>query len=246
MRIAEASSTSVNHLWSSAESQVAGAGVLEEAAQAMADQLHEQFSDSVVIARVFLTVPFGNLPDANQEFVRNLAEGAGAADSLTATTPVLSLVGTHGREDDWNDRRNSKGHVGIPLISSSFVGAIPMISRLLKEMGVPIEWIDSHDAEIIIETIGHSTGLFFVDNAAEATDVEGRKIIAAQDFVSAYNVTGVFGLGGAYDGGEVIVMVVFCSDSFPRESAEQFLSLVSLFKSRTGALVESGNIFSNG
>ncbi len=147
---------------------------------------------------------------------------------------------------NWNDRRKSKGHVGIPLISSSFVDAIPMISRLLKEMGVPIEWSDSHDAEVIIETIGHSAGLFFVDDAAEATDVQGRKIIAAQDFVSANNVTGVFGLGGAYDGGEVIVIVAFCSDSFPRESAEQFLSLVSLFKSRTGALVESGNIFSNG
>ena len=65
MEIAEASSTSVNHLWSRAESRVAGAGALEEAAQAMADQLHDVFSDSVVIARVFLTVPFGNLPDAN-------------------------------------------------------------------------------------------------------------------------------------------------------------------------------------
>ena len=30
MKIAEASSTSVNHLWSRAESRVAGAGVLEE------------------------------------------------------------------------------------------------------------------------------------------------------------------------------------------------------------------------
>ena len=244
MRIAEASTTSVNHLWTSAESRVAEAGVLEEAAQAMADQLHDVFSDSVVIARVFLTAPFGDLPAANQEFVRNLVEGAGAADSLTATTPVLSLVGTHGREDDWNDRRKSKGHVGIPLISSSFVDAIPMISRLLKEMGVPIEWIDSHDAEVIIETIGRSAGLFFVDNAAEATDARGRKIIAAQDFVSAHNITGVFGLGGAYDGGAMIVIVAFCSDAFPRESAEQFLSLVTLFKSRTGTLVDSGRIFS--
>ncbi len=32
-------------------------------------EIHNQFDESVVIARVFLTVPYGELPNANQEFV---------------------------------------------------------------------------------------------------------------------------------------------------------------------------------
>ena len=169
---------------------------------------------------------------------------AGAGSQLKADTPVLSLVGTHGQEDDWNDRRKSKGHVGIPLISSAFVGAIPMISRLLKELGVPLDWIDSHDSEIIKKAVGKSAGLFFDDNAAEATDNEGRKIIAAQDFVSKYNVKSVFGSGEAYPSGQIVVAVAFCRDAFSRSAAEHFPALTSSFKGKTASLVDGKNIFS--
>ncbi len=175
-----------------------------------------------------------------------MAESADAASDLKGTTPVLSLIGTHGQEEDWCDRRKSQGHVGIPLISSAFVGAIPMISRLLNELGIPLDWVDSHDSEIIIETIGSSVGLFFVENAAEATDDQGRNIIAAQDFVSSHNVRSVFGTGGAYSGGQMLVIVAFCRDVFSRATAESFLPLASLFQSKTTALVETGSIFSEG
>ena len=191
MKIEQATSSTVTELWADVEPRVQEAKSLEEAAQELATALHTEFDESVVIARVFVTVPFDALPPTNKAFVQNLAESAGAASDLKATTPVLSLIGTHGQEGDWCDRRKSKGHAGIPLISSAFVGAIPMISRLLREFGVPIDWVDSHDPGIIIEHIGRSAGLFFVDNAAEATDQEGRKIIAAQDFVSANNVRSV-------------------------------------------------------
>lgn len=73
---------------------------------------------------------------------------------------MLSLPGTHGQEADWNDRHKSTGHVGIPVISSASVGTIPMISRLLKELGVPLDWIDSHDSEIIKKAVAESSGLF--------------------------------------------------------------------------------------
>jgi hypothetical protein len=35
-----------------------------------------------------------------------------------------------------------------------------MISRLLKELGVPLDWIDSHDSEIIKKAVAESSGLF--------------------------------------------------------------------------------------
>ena len=244
MRIEQASSSTVSDVWGGIEDKVQGAGRLEEAAQELAAAIHNTFEESVTIARVFVTVPFGSLPEANQSFVRSLAESAGAAEDLKDTVPVLSLIGSHGEEDSWKDRRQSQGHVGIPLLSSAFVGAIPMISRLLKELGVPLEWVDKHDSEMIIRTMGHSAGLFFVDEAGDAEDNEGRKIIAAQDFVSQYGVRSVFGTGGAYPGGQIVVLVVFCRDAFARATAERFLSLTNLFVSQTSALADPEKVFS--
>ena len=246
MKIEQATSSALTEVWADVELRVQQSECLEEAAQELATALHTQFDESVVIIRVFVTVPFNVLPLTNKEFVGKLAESAGAVSELKTTTPVLSLIGTHGQGEDWCNRRKSKGHVGIPLISSSFVGAIPMISRLIRELGIPLDWVDSHDEEIIIETIGSSVGLFFVENAAEATDHEGRKIIAAQDFVSNYNVKSVFGTGGAYSSGQMIVIVVFCRDVFSRATAERFLALANLFQSKTASLVETKKIFSDG
>jgi len=243
MKIEQASESTVSKVWSEAEPEVQRAATLEEAAQALVKTLQRRFDESVVIARAFVTVPFGQLPDVNQQFVRGLAESAGAGSALKDSTPVLSLVGTYGKEADWRDRRKSKGHVGIPLISSSFVGGIPMISRLLKEMGVPLDWVDSHDSELIVNTIGNKTGLFFVENAATATDAQGRKIIAAQDFVAGHGVSTVFGIGAAYSSGQMVVIVVFCRDTFPRAAGERFMALANPFTTQTAELVEPAKVF---
>lgn len=243
MNIDQVKPVTITDLWSSIQSDVSGANQLEVAAQTLASAIHEQFQESVVLARVFITVDFDALPASNQSFVRELTKSSDT--DLTGTIPVLSLVGTSGQESNWQDRRKSEGHVGIPLISSDFVDAIPMISRLIKEMGVPMDWVDTHESELIQKTIGQSEGLFFVTDAAEATDTEGRKIIAAQDFVNEYGVKSVFGVGTAYPSSQLVVMVVFCRDGFSREAAENFLPLASLFKGATGSLVEKGAIFSD-
>lgn len=243
MRIEQATSTNVTDLWSEVEPAVSRADVLEEAAQELATALHGRFEESVVLARVYLTVAFGSLPKVNEQFVRALAEGAGANGELRPETPVLSLVGTHGKEGEWQDRRDSRGHVGIPLISASFIDAIPMISRLLHELGVGLDWADTADLEFIKKM---GTGLFFVDDAAQATDQQGRHIIPVQDFVSDYGVTSVFGVGGAYDTGQMLVLVVFTGDRLDRDSAECFLPLNDWFRGATQVLVEGEKIFHPG
>jgi histone H3/H4 len=243
MRIEDTTTKIVSDLWAEVKPLMGQAATLEEAAQHLVSTLYKSFKESVVLTRMFITTPLGELPDQNEAFVGELADSAGAKEALKRTTPVLSLVGTHGQEGDWCDRRQSKGHVGIPVISSSFLDAIPMISRLLKELGVPVSWVDSHDSEIIVKAIGNAAGLFFVRNAAEATDQQGRKIITAQDFVSEYGVKSVFGLGGAYRSGQMLVIVVFCRDEFDRSVAERFLSLVSFFATKTAGMAESKNIF---
>lgn len=244
MKIEQATASTITELWGSVGPRAQQSKSLEEAAQALATALHTQFQDSVVLARVYFTVPFGNLLGANKEFVQKLAESAGAASDLKATTPVLSLIGSAGKEADWNDRRKSKGHIGIPLTSSAFVDAIPMISRLLKELGVPLDWVDTQDPEVV-KKMDRAAGLFFVENAAEATDHQKRKIIPAQDFVSGHNVKSVFGVGGGYAGGQIVVIVLFCRDLVPRAAAERFVALRDAFKGNTSSLVETRKIFAN-
>lgn len=243
MKIAETTAVTLADFVAEVEPQVERAKSLEDAAQTLAAAVHKKFEESVVLARVFLTVPFFSLPESNQQFVRQLADSVGTASNLKATTPVLSLLGTQGVEADWNDRRKSKDHLGIPLISAAFVDSIPMISRLLKELGVPMHWLDGQESASIEQIMNRSVGLFYIQNAAEAVDAQRRKIISAQNFVSSYKVQSVFGTGGAYTGGQIMVMVVFCRETFPRAVAERFLGLSILFKTKTRRLVGSGKIF---
>lgn len=66
----------------------------------MAEAIHTSFSESVVLERVYVTVPFHDLPPALRTFVNELAGSVGAAEALRGTTPVLTLFGTHGQEPD--------------------------------------------------------------------------------------------------------------------------------------------------
>jgi hypothetical protein len=243
MRIVEATPIAITDLWGGVEARVRGAKSIEAAAQHFAEALHRQFEGSIALARVFITVRFGSLPEERQDFVRAMARPSGSVVELKSRTPVLSLVGSSGDREEWNDPQRSRGHLGIPLISSDFVAAIPMVSRLLRELGVPLDWIDTHDAAVIQKTLGESSSLFFVDDANRATDDRGRKIIAADDFVADFGIRSVFGIGGAYADGEILVVMVFSRDQFGRERAEQFLPLATLFKSNSERLVAQRRIF---
>jgi nitrogen-specific signal transduction histidine kinase len=242
-RIEAISSMDILDLWANVEPEVNAATSLEEAAQALATAMHTRLSESTVLTRVFVTAELATLPDDIRGVVQVLADDSGVTRGLKDSTPVLSLVGTHGDYAQWNDRRRSEGHMGIPLISADFVNDIPMISSLLKDLGLPLDWMERRTSSLIQRTIGRSAGLFFVENAALDTDEQGRKIIPAQDFVNDHGVGSVFGVSGAYSGDEILVVIAFCTEQFPKAVAERFLPLLGLFKSATAALVSEGRIF---
>jgi hypothetical protein len=86
--------------------------------------------------------------------------------------------------------------------------------------------------------------LFFVEDAARAMDDHGRQVIPAVDFVFAHHVKSVFGTGGAYSGGQMLLVVIlFCRDLVARVTAELFLPLVDLFKVKTASLVALDRVF---
>ncbi len=226
--------------------RVKGCRTLEDAAQKVTDVLYEKCSDSVILVRLFATVPFGALPAANRSFVETLANRHNISKLITYETPVLSLLGTRGIKPAWNDRRQSAGHVGIPLASAAFIDRIPMMSRLAKEVGLDMDWID-RKAAIAIKTYAGVSGVFYVSDAEAAVDDQGRKIITAQDFVHDYKVKTVFGLATHYTSSATfLTLIAFCRESIEKSRVEQFLPLISHIKAGTTSLVSAKAIFGGG
>ena len=220
---------------------------LEDAAQEYMNILCDELRESIVLARMFATIPYSKLPDKNRAFVSDLVESKNLGSMLTENTPVLSLLGSNGIEERWKDRRSSSGHIGIPLLSADFIDAIPMMSRLLKQMGFGLDWIDRNDTELVVKTAGKMGGVFHVRDAATEVDQKGRKIISAQDFVEAEKIKTVFGIGGGYlSTATFFTTVVFLNEFVERDLVERFMLQANKFKTATMSIAGDEKIFKPG
>ena len=221
-----------------------GKDSLEAAAKAYCSLIYNSLKESVVLTRVFATIARRDLPPARAKFVQNLAESAGVSDRIEDSTLVLTLLGSDGDRADWKDPARSKGHVGIPLASSAFVEAIPMVSRLLHQLGAGVDWIDQKDTTIVARALGMLGGVFFVRDEPTEVDAQGRKIIAAQDFVATHGIKSVFGFGGGYSGTQVfVVSITFLRDAIDPSLAERFLGHMDRFKVSTLEVVKRNALF---
>jgi hypothetical protein len=216
---------------------------LEVAAQQFASTFYETFSDSLAMARVFGTVPQQMLPPNIREAVSKKVQGAGVESRLHGNTPVLTLLGTRGKNSRWNDRRDSADHQGVPLISSDFIAGVPMMSRLLQSLGLELSWLDGDDTGMISKS--PLAGVFFVEDASTARDGRDRLIIPQQDFVKEAGVQSVFGFGGSYSSGDFFALIAFCTVPVNQNAVKMFLPLATAFGGATNALVEGGLIFSD-
>jgi hypothetical protein len=68
-------------------------------------------------------------------------------------------------------------------------------------------------------------------------------MIAAQDFVSANGVRTVFGTGGSYLNGTVMVLVFFTREEIEKSQAIAFVPLANVFKAATLDPVMNDRIF---
>ncbi len=189
---------------------------LEEVAQSVVDAAYRRFESTLVMCRAYVTVSLGALPESNATWVRELADAKGVTPELSDRTPVISLVGSAGRLPEWNDRRRSRGHRGIPMVSASFIDAIPMMSRLMASLGGDLDWIDDAEGDAVISRLGTVAGTFYVRDAAADVDGRGRLIISADDFVAQ------FGVGGAFASGQILVLLFFCSEELDFDVVERF------------------------
>jgi hypothetical protein len=216
---------------------------LQEAAQSFAELLYEELEASTVLARVFTTVRFSELPALDRQFVTRVAAERGCQDELNDQTTVVSLLGTRGRQPSWKQRYQSKSRLGIPLLSASFIKTIPMSARLLNAADTGVRWIERQQTRIVVKSFGQMAQLLYVEDAKEAVTGDGFKIVADQDFVERFDIRTVLGLGGVYLNGSYVSAMLFTNELIPQEKAEKFLTLIHAFKSTTTNLVMNGKIF---
>ena len=213
-------------------------GSVEQAAQATAEAFVQQFP-SIVLARLFALVPFASLPADEQAFARALVKSDAR---LGPRTLVLTLLGTAGAEPSWNARQASVGHRAIPLLDQGFIEEIPMIAALLHELEVDVTRVDNA-AIAMRRLLGGKNGRFYVADAAAARDGRGRHIIAGRDFVERHQVKTVFGMGGAYVDGTIVVAIAFSSESVPVQVVDLFPSIIGNFKMATMGMAAKGHWF---
>ena len=219
--------------------ELGGRPSLTDASQAVCEYFATNFQ-SVVLARLFLVLPLGTLPAAERAFALKLANGS---PRVNDSTRVLCLMGTSGKRDAWCDRRNSLGHLAIPLVSAESVSGAPMIAKLLSDLNIDLRALDDGRPIATRQMLGGSNGIFFVPDAVASEDSAGRKIVPATDFVHENGVGTVFGMGGAYLDGTLAVVVVFCNERLERLSAERFGNLIASFKMATSRMLLERKIF---
>jgi hypothetical protein len=199
-----------------------------------------QTFDSLVLTRLFMVLPAGTLPADDQAFA---ARAAGGHAAFKPETPCLTLIASRGREPEWNDRASSRGHRAIPLIDSGFVGNAPMLAKLLADLEVDLRRLDDGQPLAVRRMLGGQNGTFYVADAQSACDTMGRSIIADRDFVRTFGVRTVFGMGGAYLDGTLVIAIVFTTELLERLMVDRFPSLISNFKMATSRLLSGGRIF---
>ena len=220
--------------------EIASAPSLEEASRIAAARIHAAVAPSAPLVRVYAVLPHEVLPPDVQAFVEMLAPDGAV---VSRRTPVLALLGTAGAKPEWNDRRASWAHKGIPLVSAAFVDTIPMLARLLRELGMDLAWLDEAPDIITRRLIGGFNGVFYVEDARTVEDARGRLVIPATDFVEGENIRTVFGMGGIYPDGTVLVCIVFTRVTVSRDTVDRLTSLLTMLKGETFGAVRARRFF---
>jgi serine phosphatase RsbU (regulator of sigma subunit)/anti-sigma regulatory factor (Ser/Thr protein kinase) len=187
---------------------------MEDAATSVVSFFRTAFVDptsggsAFALARLFKTEELRNLPGDLQ------ARGRQAADDVQPTSRFLTLLATSGDEPAWCDRRASRDHQLIPVVSSEAIAQAPMISALVNELGVGVDTVVHGASES--QMLRADFDVFHVQDAAGSVDVPG------QDFVREHGVRSVIGFGGVLPTGHVFAVVLFSHVRIPAETARLF------------------------
>jgi hypothetical protein len=183
--------------------------------------------------RCYKTHAFTGLDSDLQNFARRILSG----EPVNPSMKCLTLMATVGESASWNSRHLSRGHRAIPLPSPEIVEKAPMISQLIKELGMELTTVIQPSPEVVKELSGKRHGVFHVENAL------GSPYIPAQDeFVTQYGIKSVVGFGGMLFTGDLFAVILFSTVPVPAAAADRFRNLALDVKSAFSRFGE-GNVF---
>lgn len=198
------------------------AGSMEEAARRVVQYLYAELgagdgqTRGSLLVRFYKTHRFGQLEPELQTFAAELLRG----EQPTASMLCLTLLATVGDETAWNDRHRSSGHRAIPLPSPAAVARLPMVARLVSQMGLEVGSLLEPDPALILDLQQRTFGVFHVPEA-----LGSPYIPAQQAFVVPYSVQSALGFGGVLPTGDLFSVILFCRVPVTREVADLFAPL---------------------
>jgi hypothetical protein len=208
----------------SAELEVIGEGSasMEEAADRVVRFLYDDLVDApdgkraCALVRVYRTMRYGELDIMLRGFARAMSNG----HELTDETCCLTLLGTAGDLEAWNDRQRSLDHQTLPLPSEEAVHQMPMVAQLIRQLGYDVQDVLRPSPDLLLDLNKRTHGVFWVGEA------QGSPYIPAQrDFVAPYHIRSVVGFGSILPGGDLFAAILFSKVPIPEERARRFSSL---------------------
>lgn len=218
---------------------------LQNAAQAFIDVIYDYFRESIILLRMFTTVSYSELSPTDKQLVDKKGIDTGTANLINNDTPVLTLLGTRGRNEDWNDRAKSKRFRCIPLPSAAYVGGLSMLSMQFRVMSLDLALFDSWGADFVAKGGADKySGMLYIPDSAADKDEKGRMAVPAQDFVMENSVKTTLGFGSGYSHHPALLtLFVFANETLDADD-KGFAGLLEMFKSITGEHVARRRIFS--
>lgn len=194
---------------------------MEEAARAIVDHLYSTLlvtdasgNRACTLVRFYKTHQFGSLDEQRRQFIES------NAGTLAHTIPCLTLLATRGDEPEWNEVSGSKGHQAIPLRDQAAVESLPMVARLVQQLGVDLGPIFDNQDVSIFHGVQRTCNVFHVPQAL------GSPYVPAQaEFVAKYGVESVLGFGGVLPRGDFFAIVLFSKVKIPSATCDLFKTL---------------------
>ena len=166
------------------------------------------------LVRLFRTSSYSEL----DEELQRTASALNSATPLAPDTKCLTLIGTVGDHPDWNDSRLSQKHRAIPLPNVESVERLPMISQLIRQLGLSVGGMLQGDQSALIRDV--RTSVFHVPDA-----VGSPSIPAQAEFVVPYHIRSVVGFGDILPSSQLFAVICFSKAPISQQTAVMFSHL---------------------
>lgn len=183
----------------------AGAQSLEDGADQTVHYLYSALWETnrdrpaTALVRFYRTINFADLDQSLQGF---------AASAMRPTKPwpsmkCFTLMGTAGELPEWNSRQASAAHRAIPLSSRVAIERLPMVSRLIRDLGMSVDALVDPPPSEAISDPGVPLNVFYIQRA------DGHPSVPDQTFIREHGIQSVVAFGGSINASDLWTIIFF-------------------------------------